>query len=393
MRNDGDGSSASLESLAAAVAAAVESEAFRPPAPRATSSRRALRLAQTRITLVFDALAVVAGVRSGAMLDYCPGLEPEAAASLAAAASEKFASAFPASADDDGDTSPGDASSVVIAAHLDGCCYLLNSRLLGREPAAPPPPLASKFEPNSSSFPSSSGAFSATAPLQIVFRGDPLCARWGESESEGRELAEALAPLAAAVKAVAARKSKRESSLSSSSFVFLDLDQMTSLPTAPALNAFLLGYPVAYSVGDREEAALASRALRSGGGSETSTLALVTLTVRALSPPSLSPSPSVASARAKLCSFSIPLHLWEELTTRRSEGEEEGEEEDDAEEEGDKKEGNRDTFVSLWVESVRASAVCRNSNSKITNSPLACLFRGEGLEASVEFVDSGGVTM
>lgn len=56
--------------------------------------------------------------------------------------------------------------------------------------------------------------------------------------------------------------------------------------------------------------------------------------------------------------------------------------------------GNGGTsFVSAWAESVRASAVGYQSDSKASSSPLACLFRGEGLKASVEFVDSGGVTM
>ena len=148
------------------------------------------------------------------MLDYCPGLEPEAAASLAAAASEKFPAsvAGASAADDAGDASPGDTSSVVIAAHLDGCCYLLNSRLLGREPAAP----------------ASSGVVKVRIKLLLVLVGrflrhgslsdrlpwGPLCAaRWGDGESEGRELAASLAPLAAAVKAVAAKKSKTERAL------------------------------------------------------------------------------------------------------------------------------------------------------------------------------------
>ena len=410
----GEGSSSSLESLAAAVAAAVESEAFDPPASRSISSRRALRLAVTRRALIFDALAVVAGVRTGAMLDYCPGLEPEAAASVAAAASEAFlARGFPGDDDDDDDTS-SPAASIVIAAHLDGCCYLLNSRLLGRAPPVPPSSATKEAK-------SPAGAFSGTAPWPIVFRGEPLAPRWGKSETEGKQFAASLAPLAAAVKAAAvtaaaARKSKSVNSVSSAAAaaasvpssssssvsppVFVDLDKMPSLPTAPALNAFLLGYPVAYSVGDREEAALASRTLRSGGGGRegspstpaaSTTLALVTLFARALP---LSPSPSSSSTppeQAKLCSFSVPLHLWEQAKPRRSE--------EDAEEEGVAREGSGggsgsgDDFVSLWVESVRASAVGDKSSKKTSNAPLSCLFRGEGLKASVEFVDSGGVTM
>ena len=170
---------------------------------------------------------------------------------------------------------------------------------------------------------------------------------------------------------------------------------MTSLPTAPALNAFLLGYPVAYSVGDREEAALASRALRSGGGSEASTLALVTLTARALSLPLFFSSFGRFRSGEAVLFLDPPASLGgaedekdrrrrrRKRTTTRKKRAKKGEK---------KKGGNRDAFVSLWVESVRASAVGKN-NSQTTSSPLACLFRGEGLEASVEFVDSGGVTM
>lgn len=55
--------------------------------------------------------------------------------------------------------------------------------------------------------------------------------------------------------------------------------------------------------------------------------------------------------------------------------------------------GDGTSFVSAWAESVRASAIGYKGGRKPTNSPLACLFRGEGLKASVEFVDSGGVTM
>ena len=397
-----------LEALAAAVAAAVEGEAFRPPAERAASSRRALRLAATRRALVFDTLAVCAGVRSGAMLDYCPGLDPGAAGTLAAAASEALSSAGggeknDGTVDDDAPAAAA-AAAAIVAAHLDGCCYLLSSRLLGGAPPRPPPKMAKASA-------TSAGAFSGAAPWPLVFRGEPLAPRWSRSEVEGKELAASLEPLAAAVKAAAVEaaaastKSKSAASISSSSSsssssaVFVDLDKMTLLPTAPALNAFILGYPVAYSVGDREEAALASRALRSGGGgggrdgaSSATTLALVTLTARAL--PCCCSSPSyIPSDRAKLCSFSVPLDLWEQANMPRKEDEEK--------EEGDGTEGNGDdgsssggdSFVSPWAETVRASAICYKSGTKATKSPLSCLFRGEDLKASVEFVDSGGVTM
>lgn len=391
-----------LEALAAAVVAAVESEAFEPPAQRAATSRRALRLARTRRALIFDTLAVAAGARSGAMLDYCPGLEPGAAASLAAAASEGLsAREFAADGPDDDAPTPA-ATSAIVAAHLDGCCYLLNSRLLGRAPPLPPPatPTAKAKSPAATA----AGAFSGTAPWPLVFRGRPLAPRWGSSEVEGRDLAASLAPLAAAVRAAAveaaaaASKGADATSSSSPSPVFVDLDKMTSLPTAPALNAFMLGYPVAYSVGDREEAALASRALRSGSGgggngaSTTTTLALVTLTARAL--PCCCSSSYTPSDRAKLCSFSVPLDLWEQATMQRDEEDEEkeGGTEGNGDDGRSGDEGSGDgSFISTWAKSVRASAIgYRNCT---TSSVLACLFRGEGLKASVEFVDSGGVTM
>ena len=418
-----------LEALAAAVVAAVESEAFRPPARRAASSRRALRLAATRRALTFDALAVAAGVRSGAMLDYCPGLDPEAAASLAAAASEALSATGFATWEKSDDAGAGAsaasaasaaaaadaAGAAIVAAHLDGCCYLLSSRLLGRAPPRPPP--ATPTKASAAAAAASAGAFSEAAPWPLVFRGDPLAPLWGRSEVEGREFAASLAPLAAAVKAAAveaaASKSKSVATSSSSSSsslsspVFVDLDKMTSLPTAPALNAFLLGYPVAYSVGDREEAALASRALRSGGGGNgasaatTTTLALVTLTARAL--PCCCSSSYDPSDRAKLCSFSVPLDLWEQASMPREEDEEkegqkEGNGDDGSGGGGDRGSGacggaSGHGFVSSWAESVRASAIGYKSGTKATNSPLACLFRGEDLKASVEFVDSGGVTM
>lgn len=418
--HDEEFSSSFFEAVEAAVAAAVAGEAFDAPAARSSSSRRALRLAATRSALVLDVLAVVAGVRSGAMLDYCPGLEPGAAASLAAAASEAFSEkAFSerASAPEGGRASSRSraaaSSPVVVAARLDGCCYLLNSRLLGRAPPSPPPPPPPAPSTKAGGA-SAAGAFSGTAPWPIVFRGSPPAPRWGASGSDGEQLAASLAPLAAAVEAAAAEataaasesKSDASSPSSSSSHpVFVDLDKMPSLPTAPALNAYLLGYPVAYSVGDREEAALASRALRAGAGgsgkngASPTTLALVTLTARALPLPSSSSSSSSASnpsGRAKLCSFSVPLHLWEQATTRRSEGddeEEEGAKEGSSDGGGDGSESDNASFISLWVESVRASAVAGKTSKKTSTSPTACLFRGEGLKASVKFVDSGGVTM
>jgi hypothetical protein len=398
-----------LEALAAAVVAAVESEAFQPPAPRASSSRRALRLASTRRALAFDALAVAAGVRSGAMLDYCPGLDPEAAASLAAAASEGLCAAG-APADDAVAPAPpvAAAAAAIVAAHLDGCCYLLNSRLLGRAPPLPPP-----ATPKANAPAATAGAFSGAAPWPLLFRGAPLAPRWGESDIEGRELAASLAPLAAAVRAAAVEAASRKSAAatSPSPSAVVDLDTMTSLPTAPALNAFMLGYPVAYSVGDREEAALASKALRSGGGggggggngaSTTTTLALVTLTARSL-PCCCSSSFSYnPSEREKLCSFSVPLDLWEQATRPREEDEEEKEGGTEGSGDGGSGDGGSgsgggsggDGFVSAWAETVRASAIgAKERDAKTTSSPLVSLFRGEGLKASVEFVDSGGVTM
>ena len=388
------------EALAAAVAAAVEREAFSPPASRSSSSRRALRLAATRRALVFDALAVAAGVRTGAMLDYCPGLEPGAAAEVA-----KAASASAALPEEESLFSSPDPGAAVVAAHLDGCCYLLNSRLLGAEPPSPPPPLGAKTLPLSSA----AGAFSGTAPWPIVFRGQPLAPAWGQSDVEGRELAASLAALAPTVRsaAVEAGRKRAASSSSSSPCVFVvDLGSMPSLPTAPALNAFLLGYPVAYCVGSREEAALASKALRFGsriGNGESSssstsrstTLALVTLTARALA------GASNPCERTRLCSFSVPMSLWDQMMTTLAETEkEEGEEGEEGEEEEEG--GESDGFVSLWAESVRASAVgCEKSRrpsktsgaSHSSSSLLECLFRGEGIKVSVEFVDSGGVTM
>ena len=328
-----------LGRISSAVAAAIDAEAFSPPPRRAASSKKALRLASTRKMLLSDALAVVARVRPGAMLDFCPGLEPSAAAAVAAAASAAFlafssssSSSSPSSSSSLTSTRSSSSASVVVAAHLDGCCYLLSVPLLGDAagPPGPPPPLPSSSPSKSEA--TAAGAFSRTAPWPIVFRGQPLSPRWGDSRKEGKELAEALAPLAAKVsevsrstaKAAAAAAAAEAPSPSSSSsspldllLPFVDLDSIPDLPTAPALNAFLLGYPVAYSVESRDEAALASRALRSGAGAGSgskSGLALVTMTAPPLSPPPPSSSSSSPNERWKVCSFSIPLSLWEEAT-------------------------------------------------------------------------------
>lgn len=176
---------------------------------------RALKRACRRGVAV-AAAAVAALARPGAMLDGCPGLTADAATCLAGRVTDITGVA-------------------IVAGELDGCCFLLARAVLGVPPRAPATGGAA-------------GALAGCAPWPILFPEDgPPC--WGGVD-DAAALAAALAPVVAAVAAAPPGAA-------------VDLASFGVAP--PPLNAYLLGYPVAYSVTDQEGATRASRALSEHG--------------------------------------------------------------------------------------------------------------------------------
>ena len=176
---------------------------------------RALKRACRRGVAV-AAAAVAVGARPGAMLDGCPGLTAAAAACLAARVT--------------------DVTGVsIVAGELDGCCFLLARETLGAPPRAPATGGAA-------------GALAGCAPWPILFPEDgPPC--WGGAD-DAAALAAALAPVAAAVAAAPPGTA---------------VDLASCGVAHPPLNAWLLGYPVAYSVTTQTGATRAARALSEHG--------------------------------------------------------------------------------------------------------------------------------
>ena len=308
---------APLDSLLDALLDAVAAAAAASPA----SLRRCLS------RLAVDAAAVVTGARPAAMLDYAPALSPSAAAALAA-----------------GLEAAGGAR--VQAAVLDGCCYLVGPGLCGMRgvggvggvggvPAAPdaPAPPATSVAPPAMPWPLTlaPGVPPVWAPpsrrhdLAVALRTVSIALQAGNGGS-----AVDLGPAAAACAASAAL-------------------------APPAINAWLLGYPVAYDVAPDPAAACAAAATLGGGAGAATTFSLTVaapvldaaLARRGWPPPAS--SLGGGGDGVELCSFSLPAGL-------------------------DDRAGPGEGWATAWVDGVAATLRPPFTRARLASSPVrACL--------------------
>lgn len=246
--------------------------------------------------LLRDLLAVAAGLRAAAMLDYAM-LDPQLLARLVTALVADLA---PAGLVPGAPAAAAGGSERWVVAVLDGCCYVVRPVLLQElliRTDSPQPQLLS---------------------FQSPARGGGMVPAWAGAAAAAATLVGQVGRLAEALQRRGGATAAGEAG-GGQLVAVVDLDELAScepglgpLPPMPTLSGLLLGYPAVYAVHDLEGAQAASRAL------SATSLCLYTAALQWRGSGCGSTGLLPSSGEEPLLSFSVPAGLAGEASWERA---------------------------------------------------------------------------